>query len=288
MVELRRPQLEIVQEVGLADRLKNRRRSLADLAALQEFRESVLANEGKFNEDVGELLSTALSVSASGVSGALWDAVYRWLSPELENVVATETVSLPVAVYWLDVPEAKGATARVSVSKSSDTSHAVEVKIAGVGGGPSSTLRLSETIDYETTKSEMLVLSAPAVVQHIRVVKAGDVVATFPRVVNTEWDSFAWEARPLSSRPAIMGSPLTRRFVGGGGSFTPSLDVERGTRWESTVGVDLKQVGSGLVMKSAGRYTTGSTFTYTLPAGHRYLAERPSSLPCWFWTVDPA
>lgn len=241
--------------------------------------------ERELRQALGQALENA------GVGGRWWDALRRLLAPEHHTIAAVDQQIVRLDGYWITLPEVEGASVQLKVSVEASTERSASFTIAGIGGGPQVTLMLREGLVHETSGCERVLLSAMATFQRIVVIRQGEVIAIYPRLVAIDDSHLEWSFHP-SDPPSggSLGDPLASRGFDQStseGSTTATLEIARGTVWEVSAGLTLANLG-GLEAKVSTKvgYQQAVALEYRLPPRHRYVAVRYAKFPAYIWTVQ--
>jgi hypothetical protein len=216
-----------------------------------------------------------------------WQELKDWWNEVEHNVVATEVQPIQLAAFWLTLPTAKGATVTVSSSHTDGGEVAASLMIAGIGGGPSFTLTVTDTVSFESEVSERALLTASGTFEKVEVKRHDEVVDTYTRLKALDGANLKW-GRVREEPPAVgtLGTSIESQeyeCASAGGSTTQESTVAKGTSWE--IGAEVKLWGSGLKLGGKLTYEREVTYVNKLPAGQNYKATRYAAFPARIWEV---
>jgi hypothetical protein len=242
----------------------------------------------------GSAIEAAIGERAKGVSSATgesatdwWQALKAWWNQEEHRVIATEELPVELAAYWLTLPAVDGASVTVVSTRSSSKESSAALSIAGVGGGPSFELTVTDEISFEGTASERAFLTTNATFEKVEVERAGKVVGTYARLKSLERGNFTWTRRAEQPPdPSTLGPPVESfpfDFTGASGPTTEKSEIAKGTTWE--LGADLKLWGVGVKLGGELTYKQEVSYANKLPGGHAYRARRFERFPARLWEV---
>lgn len=252
--------------------------------------------QGVANSPVEDEIDAQVRARAQDPSeGRGWfETVKRWFRGEDHVPVGSERCSLELATYWLTLPAVDGAAASVTSTTSNAEETAATVKIAGIGGGPTFTIRVMESSRFESGdgRDESLVMSCPAIFERVEVRRRGVVLTTYPRLVSVDHRTMEWERRVIDPpSPSALGEvELTKRYrsAASSGLTTATLTFAAGTTWQLGAEIELAQLGLNVGVSSTSTYESEVEYEYELPGGHDYTARRFAGLPVILWTTESA
>jgi hypothetical protein len=285
------PSIEVTEKLALADLIEEGPSAGVSIPdAVGEF----ISTPGIEGTELAAELQEAIVPAADRTEATeglkdIWEKIKNVFSSRRDIVVDSDEVQLPLGIYWLDVPNVPGAKVAFSVSTEKQATVAATVKIAGIGGGPSSTTTVKGKVGYETSGGTVLTVTVPATVERIETRRGGEVEAVFTRLSAFRWDQRTWTPSPLSEPLAGVGSLIERPTFdnrSGKGTFSEELTVERGTSWQYSIGLKVPKLSLDLSIESTGSYAEAVGYAYTLPGGHLYVAARFDAPPCFIWTID--
>jgi hypothetical protein len=130
---------------------------------LREAAEDFLADPQVQDTDLADLALSS-SDDTAGVTfglGDWWRNILYTFEPLVFTVEDVETKDVPIAAYWVTVPEVAGA--KVTLTRTSGTSRerAASLKILGIGGGPTFTGEIALTDSFEADDSQKIELLVP-------------------------------------------------------------------------------------------------------------------------------
>jgi hypothetical protein len=283
--------VEITAEPGLASLLESDQ-PVAD-ATLQPAVDAFLNTPGLTDSKLHEELTATLERHAetTGETSGWFTPLKEWWTGIRHRVLRTEQQPVVVASYWLtlpDVPNAK-VTVTSSVEKSNESS--ASLTIAGIGGGPTFTATLKDSVDLDATETERAWKTRIGTFQEIEETYGGKVIARYPRLVRIDGDDEGDWTRATEAFPdlATLGPSKQRKFnfAGATGKTTETLTISRGTTWELGLDVNLPSLQLGFQASVKIAYNCDVDYAYELPKGHNYIAHRYASFPAYIWAVDP-
>jgi hypothetical protein len=251
-----------------------------------------LATPGVSGSDVAvafkQALTQAAQETAEGVG--LWESLRRFFRAETHKVVAVDNRAVELEGYWMTLPEVMGASVKLSVSVSSSSETSASFTIAGIGGGPTFTIDLKEGLNHEASRCERVVLSAVGTFQKIEVVRRGNVIGTYPRLISLDRANLTWKFDPAVPPPVsgLGASVATRGYdqSDSDGATIATLEIDRGTAWDVSAGISLPNFGGiGAQISAKVIYQRDVGVEYTLPGRHYYRATRFANFPAYLWTV---
>jgi hypothetical protein len=222
--------------------------------------------------------------------GDAWQWVRRAFSNRREEIIDESSVQVDVGVYWLDVPDVLGAGAEFSVSTAKSTEVSATVTVLGNGGGPTSTATVKGKVGYKTKDGPVqMTITVPATAQRVAIWKGNVRELTVDRLNRFRWDERTWTARP--GRPSLAGRGTPNDKPGydnraGPGVFSDEMEIEKGTTWKLSYGLNIPKFGINLGVDLTGDYSEAVSFSYELPPGHLYRLTRFESPPCFVWAVE--
>jgi hypothetical protein len=195
--------VDITAEPGLHDMLAGEQPVSQDqlLDAIDDF----VATPGVAGTPIEDEIRMELRQRAQDPAEAIgaWDALKRFFRREEDVVVETVQQDVELAAYWLTLPDLDGARAIVTSSTSHENETSASVKIAGVGGGPTLTISVEESVKFDVRQPERAVLTCRA-------------PSTRSRSVAKGWSS-----------AHISGSPPWTSTTSDGGETGRSLRIPR-------------------------------------------------------------
>ena len=291
---LPKPVIEVIETPGLSDLAEANLPAGPDLAAAVA---SLIRSPGIETSGLAVEMGLLVPGPAGGAidlrgitSSALVRGIKNVFANRREEIVGSQRIRLPVAVYWIDVPPVPGAKAKLTVETEKRFGTAAKVKVVGIGGGGGGTITLKSTVDYETAVSAIMKLSVPATALKIQVFKGRTVEATFGRVVQIKWKQTTWEPSDAPNSTGVFDDTVAPefRFEGrhGSGTLTPTPSIARGKDWELSGGFTVPQLNLNLEVNASGKYTKTVKYAYTLPPGHLYEGWRLDDRPGFSWKLD--
>jgi hypothetical protein len=173
---------ELIVEDGLFDSSGQPTEHAPYEGAIEDF----LATPGVSGSDVAAAFEQALNQAEqeTAESGGWWDKLRGFFRPETHRVAAVDNCAVELEGYWMTLPEVMGASVKLSVNVTSSSLTSASFKIAGIGGGPTFTIDLKEGLNHQASRCERVVLSAVGTFQKIEVVRRGNVIGTYPRLIS--------------------------------------------------------------------------------------------------------
>jgi hypothetical protein len=257
---------------------------------LREAAEDFLADPQVQDTDLADLALSS-SDDTAGVTfglGDWWRNILYTFEPLVFTVEDVETKDVPIAAYWVTVPEVAGA--KVTLTRTSGTSRerAASLKILGIGGGPTFTGEIALTDSFEADDSQKIELLVSATFERVRAQKRDDVLARFVRLASIDWNNTGITREPQQPPdPAGWGSPMTIRnfhLSKVDDLSTESVKVAAGTSWENTAGLTVNQLDVSL--SATVTYQQEVTYETSLPGGHDYVASLYRAFPAYLWQVE--
>jgi hypothetical protein len=283
--------VEITEQPGLHELLEAEaqpdKRELEH--ALGDFMTSYGVEGSTVGDRLDDTIRTSSEATGEGLS-ALWQALRGWLTGEEHKVVDTEQHSLDLASYWLTVPEIHGAKVTLTSSVSSSNETSGEITIAGIGGGPTFTLKVDQEVSFkDVTKNLQVDVSAMGTFEKVEVTKDGRLVATYARLKSVDRNNVVFKAHPASlPDPKPWGKPATTKryeVTAGNGTVTDTLTVTRGTTWELGADLSLEKLGLKAKLGTKMTYEREVSFAYEWPSGHDVVAAYYPQFPAYLWSV---
>jgi hypothetical protein len=188
-------------------------------------------------------------------------------------------------------PSVSGASAELTVGRSSSSDKSASFTIAGIGGGPTITIGLEEDLTHEANGCVRITLTAEGVFQKIQVTVDGTVTATFPRLASLDTNNLSWTILPATPPDAAsLGAARSTKKLDASLAKGPTIEemkITRGTTWDLSAGLDLPNLGGIKAQVSTKiKYEEDVKFKYTLPAGHIYTASYYDNFPAYLWSVS--
>ncbi|CRK56819.1 hypothetical protein [Alloactinosynnema sp. L-07] len=227
-----------------------------------------------------------------GLVDDFWQYLYELFEPRWHVKVREEVVLVDVAAYYLLPAPAPGCTVSLTVSHARERDANATLKLAGIGGGGTTTLKLTDSYERKAAGvAEVFAVSVPVVIEEMEVrsgpgkgtryLRTGD--AGPPGVHGVASRSFT--APPVP--PGVAELRTVDLTTSSTGSFSTSHDAAAGTAWEASIGLDLKSIGLEAELGYKGSYESTIKLDYELKVGRRYRSFAVASVPVPVWTVDP-
>lgn len=226
-----------------------------------------------------------------GLVDNFWHHLYELFEPRWHVKVREEVVPVDVAVYYLLPAPAPGCTVSLAVSHARERAANATVKLAGIGGGGTTTLKLTDSYERKTGSPEVFAVSVPIVIEEIEVRSGPGKGTRYLRTGDAQPPGAqGFSSRPFAAAPVSSGGAEVRTVdltTSSTGSFSTSHEAAAGTAWEASVGLDLKAISLEAELGLKGNYESTVKLDYELQVGRRYRCFIVPSLPVPVWTVDP-
>jgi hypothetical protein len=226
--------------------------------------------------------------------GGFWDTIYRMFEPSWHVKVGEHRQTLDVGVYYLVPPPVGSAEVTLSAEASSGSSTATSIKVLGIGGGPTTTLMVSESFERSVESPEVFAITVPAVFEEIDVRLGPGRGTRYVRLARLVQSELGFLARPLSlpkaegerDDHAVNGDDgLSVDLRGQGGRFKRGASLAKGMSWEGSAGLSLENAGLEASVTWVGTYDVKIGLEYDLPGGYHYRGQRSATLPTYIWSV---
>jgi len=285
--------VDVIEEPGLRSLLEQSEAPARDEAEreLANFLYSPGVSGSRVAANLGASMRAQRETTAE--TAGWWEAVKHWWLGEKHTVVASEEHPVELAAYWMTVPGVHDSKVTVSSSTSGSSAVSASLKIAGIGGGPTLTVQLKETVEFEASSPERAALKTTGTFEKVEVRRLDEqVVGTYVRLSSIDRDNFEWQRGPATPPdPSRLGKPgSSRRFSLAPASPTDltheTLTLAKGTEWDFGVELSLEKLGLSAELGAKITYEHEVEYAYDLPGGSNYLAGIYGSFPAYLWTIE--
>jgi hypothetical protein len=277
---------EVTQEPGLIELLSQEQQPVSDsriVAALNEFRGSLANADMRDAEALNEM---------PGQPTDWWHTLRDWFTGERHEIVGQAEAPLELQAYWLTLPDVPAASVKLTVAVEASDETSASLTILGIGGGPTFTLDIKEALEHQASEPERVSLFAPGTFEKVRVMRGGEEVFEYARLVSLDRTNLEWTfAAAKPTDVALCGPQMSSKKVGASassGTTTMTLNISRGTKWEFGADLSFEKLGLGAKLAASITYTRDVGFEYVLPGRYDYVATRYEDFPAYLWTTTTA